>query len=208
MKMINTITKIVVVFACLSASTFAKTVIAISSKDDFSQDVLGIMTEKDIYKRESSLVQLLEKSTLYQRFIVLTYLVKTEIKTGNYHQANAFAKELLSISEKFKGDWNYGNAIHDANMVLGIVALKRNMVEKAKDYLIAAGQAPTSPQLKNFGPSMMLANALLEIGRTECVITYLELVKKIWKNDKGRLDSWISSIKGGVKPYFGANLNF
>jgi hypothetical protein len=55
---------------------------------------------------------------------------------------------------------------------------------------------------------MSLANELLEKGEKETVIEYFELCKKFWKMNDGRLDSWIASIKGGGKPYFGANLDY
>jgi len=71
-----------------------------------------------------------------------------------------------------------------------------------------AGKTPGSPQINSFGSNMSLANDLLEMGEKETVIQYFEYCKKFWKSEDGRLDSWISAIRGGGKPYFGSNLHF
>jgi len=55
---------------------------------------------------------------------------------------------------------------------------------------------------------MTLANDFLEAGEKEVVIEYFKDCKKFWKRNNGRLDSWIASIKGGGKPYLGANLKY
>jgi hypothetical protein len=51
-----------------------------------------------------------------------------------------------------------------------------------------------------------LAKDLLEKGERDAVIQYLELCRKFWKMDNGRLDQWIKEIKAGKVPQFGANL--
>ena len=35
---------------------------------------------------------------------------------------------------------------------------------------------------------------------------YLEHFRTIWKNDRGSLDRWEATIRGGGKPDFGINL--
>ena len=55
---------------------------------------------------------------------------------------------------------------------------------------------------------MTFANDLVEHGEKETVIDYLELCKRFWEMNDGRLDSWIAAIKGGGNPYFGMNLKF
>jgi hypothetical protein len=60
--------------------------------------------------------------------------------------------------------------------------------------------------MNSFGPNVSLAKDLLEKGERDAVIQYLELCRKFWKMDNGRLDQWIKEIKAGKVPQFGANL--
>ena len=89
---------------------------------------------------------------------------------------------------------------------MGRVAFIDGDIEKAKTHLLMAGKTTGSPQLKTFGPSMSLANELLDAGEKQVVIEYFQECKEFWERNDGRLDSWIASIKCGAKPYFGANL--
>jgi len=73
------------------------------------------------------------------------------------------------------------NVAHDANSVLGLVALQEGRTEEAKRYLLKAGATPGSPQVDNFGPPMLLARRLTEKGEIAAVLTYLDLVSKSWE---------------------------
>jgi len=73
------------------------------------------------------------------------------------------------------------NVAHDANSVLGLVALQQGRTEEAKDYLLKAGARPGSPQVDNFGPPMLLARRLTEKGEIRAVLTYLDLVSRSWE---------------------------
>ena len=115
-------------------------------------------------------------------------------------------------------DWNYGNVIHDANLILGRVALKKGNIEKAKYYLLEAGKTPGSPQLNSFGPSFILARELLEKGGKSTVLEYLDLVSKFWANSENvnpsnhnavrvaqehaeELSKWKNEIINGKNPW-------
>lgn len=184
----------------------AQIVFAELTEEQFAAEIKTIISEVDPHKREKLLDNILERSNDYQRFVILPKAAKTSVETGHFVKAEKYANELLNMTSSYQDDWNLGNAIHDANMVLGMVALKKDLVGKAKSYLLKAGKVPSSPQLKSFGPNMMLAKALLERGEKETVIKYMQLMKDVWEYNDGRLDSWISAIKGGGKPYFGDNL--
>ena len=131
---------------------------------------------------------------------------KAAFDKGNYSAARTYAEELATLTPKYKGDWNYGNAIQDSNVVLGRLALRDGDVAAAKAFLLEAGKSTGSPQMNSFGPNLSLANALLQKGEKDVVIEYLNACKKFWEMDRGRLDDWIALVKAGKTPDFGANL--
>src|SRR6478736_3053711 len=83
------------------------------------------------------------------RFYVLCEAAKLSLEQGNDAEAKAFAEELELLTPKFKGNWNYGNAIQDANLVLGRLALKAGDPATACQRLLAAGHSPGSPQMNS-----------------------------------------------------------
>lgn len=140
------------------------------------------------------------------RGYALPKLAKAAVAAGALDKASLYANELLTSAQA--GDWNDGNAIHDGNMVRGLVALHSGNVEQAAKDLIEAGKTTGSPQLNSFGPNMTLASELLEKGQRDAVLEYLTLCKKFWTLGADRLDAWIDAIRTGGKPDFGANLVF
>jgi len=104
------------------------------------------------------------------RWNALPGLSKAAVKAGMIAKAESYATELLSMTRQHRRDWNSGNAIHDSNMVLGLVALRKGDREQAKQYLLEAGKTPGSPQLNSFGPNVTLAMELLRSGEREAVL--------------------------------------
>lgn len=132
---------------------------------------------------------------------------KALLATGDLDKARQYANELLDRAVESPPDWNYGNAVHHGNLILGGVALREGRVEDAERFLLRAGKTPGSPQLNSFGPNMQLAMELLEKGRPQRVLEYLQLCKTFWKfAGLTGVDSWIETIKAGGIPDFGANL--
>ena len=141
-----------------------------------------------------------------ERFYALDDAAKQSFEVGKTEDARKYAKDLLTLAQKFQRDWNYGNAIQDGNLVLGRIALKEGRTEEAKEYLLEAGKSPGSPQMNSFGPNMSLARDLLEKGEREEVLQYFELCRKFWKMGQEQLDQWTKDVKAGKTPDFGANL--
>ena len=144
--------------------------------------------------------------TKLERFYGLTDIALTSYEVGKLKEAKEYADELLLLAPLYKSDWNYGNAIHKGNIVLGRLAVSNNEIEEAKKYLLKAGNTPGSPQLNSFGPNMTLAKDLLEKSENSTVIQYLELCRNFWEMGRDQLDFWIIQINKGKIPEFGANM--
>jgi hypothetical protein len=140
------------------------------------------------------------------KFYALNDAAKESFVVGHIDDARQFATELLRAAEDYPRDWNYGNAIHDGNMVLGRIALREGRVEDATHFLLAAGRTRGSPQLDSFGPNMSLAKDMLEVGEREPVLEYFDLCRRFWDLGGKSLDNWAKEVRAGTVPDFGANL--
>jgi hypothetical protein len=143
------------------------------------------------------------------RFFKLSEVAAAAYDAGDYDKAETYANELLSDADRYRTNWNYGNAVFHGNMILGLVTLKRdNNLSQAESYLLAAGRTPGSPQLDSFGPNMSLAKDLLAAGEQNTVLDFLDECGKFWKADFGKLSEWKKTIQNGGTPEFGPNLNY
>lgn len=142
----------------------------------------------------------------YGRWLALTDGVVWSVDVNPSNKTREDANTVLSVAEKYRSDWNYGNAVHKANLALGRLALRDGDIEQAKHYLVEAGKTPGSPQLNSFGPNMLLAKELLEKGETATVLAYLDLCAKFWRSDFGSVSTWKKLIAEGKQPNFLANL--
>jgi len=137
-----------------------------------------------------------------------TRLAMMAFEAGDLAKASAYGTQLLAEAGRASKDWDYGNAIHEANVVLGRVALVEGRLADAERFLAAAGNTPGSPQLDSFGPNMTLARDLLERGSSAAVLAYFEQVRRFWKMGGARLDAWTIVVQAGRIPEFGANLRY
>lgn len=140
-------------------------------------------------------------------FYKLTKAAPAAFVAGDHAKAEALARQLLAESESWKENWNYGNAIHAANLVLGRVALARGETAEARKFLVAAGRTPGSPQLNTFGPDMLFASEMLEKGERAVVVEYFDLCLKFWKKES-RIAEWRAAIARNEAPDFGANVRY
>ena len=141
-------------------------------------------------------------------FYNLTKAAPRAFNAGEYDNAAALANQLLAEAEPWKTNWNYGNAIHAANLVLGRIALAKGETEDARKFLLAAGKTPGSPQLKTFGPDMLFATEMLKKGESKSVLEYFALCAKFWKPKDDRLEVWKASVERGEIPDFGPNVRY
>jgi hypothetical protein len=119
-----------------------------------------------------------------------------------YPLAADLAAKSLEMAASFRGDWNYGNAIHAGHAVLGLLALRDGDTQRAVQELHKAGATPGSPQLDSFGPSMQLAKQLLRAGEAAAVLSYLEQCRAFWKMGDTWLTIWEEKIRAGDVPNF------
>jgi hypothetical protein len=144
------------------------------------------------------------------RAYALLDIAKAALKAEDYEKAANAATEALTQGDK-------GQSLHDAHIVLGQVALRRQGIgslQEAREHLLTAGTSKGSPSLGSFGPNMSLAKELLDKGERDVVLAYFELCRKFWTYDPERvgekastkLDQWSAAVRAGKAPNFGLNL--
>ncbi|MGC4119844.1 MAG: hypothetical protein QM765_35765 [Myxococcales bacterium] len=132
------------------------------------------------------------------RFYTLDRLCALTLEAGELDAAERCARDLLAEATKWQGDWNYGNALHRANILLGQAALKRDDLEGASRFLLESTKTPGSPQLATQGPDAALASALLARGRTEAVAKYVEGCRSFWRDGGRALDVWSRFVQASA----------
>jgi hypothetical protein len=140
------------------------------------------------------------------RVIRLGDLAKSAFTAGEIEKTRYHAEQVTQFGKEHPDDWEYRTSIHQANIVLGRIALKQKKIKLADEYLLKAGQTPGSPALNSFGPNMTLAKELLQAGQRKTVLQYFELCRKFWEFHGDDLDRWTKEVKAGKTPQFGANL--
>lgn len=146
-----------------------------------------------------------------QRFYILEEIVtkfaSVPLPANTREEAKKSAETLLEMTTKFIDDWNYGNAVHHAYLVLGRLEVIKGNLDEAKRFLKLSAQSG-SPQLDAFGPNMTLAKELIDRGERPAVVEYFEDCLKFWdsKIAKSKIEEWKADMARGKTPSFGGNL--
>ena len=135
-----------------------------------------------------------------KRFYSMDEQITAAYKSNDFNKVKELAKENLELASIYRCNWNYGNAIHDTNRVLGLISLRNGDIDTATEYLHKAGKSTGSPQLNTFGPELDLANELLHRGKVDAVKSYLKNIKSFWEMDDGQVDAWLAEIDKNGKP--------
>ena len=130
-----------------------------------------------------------------RRLLFLPEMAKLALWMGNLEKAEQYAAEALHLTRLSPRD--FGEAIHDGNMVLGLVALGRNDAKSAKEHLLAAAGSGGSHEMAFTGPNLTLAAELLRLGEREVVVEYLRAIRTFWVRGRNLLDEWIRRIQSG-----------
>lgn len=166
---------------------------------ELDEESKAYIAEKDPHKKMILLKASMAKND-YSRWVSLDEAAELAYKIKDYEGAKNYALESLSLSSSHISDWNYGNSIHNSNMTRGRISLRNGDLNKAKDYLLASAKSPGSPQLATFGPSLKLADELLQNNESTAVLSYLHSISRFWEMDDGCIKRFISQIENNEKP--------
>lgn len=114
--------------------------------------------------------------------------------------ANLFDEAAELSNSSLKNSNEDQETIHVAHTILGRIALKQNNLQAAVTHLRSAGKVGTGCRLFSYGPKMVLAKALLELGERDAVLDYLRDCKSFWELGQKSLNKWIREIRNGKNP--------
>jgi hypothetical protein len=79
----------------------------------------------------------------------LTDLPAMAFDAGDMTKARVYAEQLLTEVGSDRSQWNYGDAVHMGNLILGRIAVRQGRLAEAVTFLRASGDAPGpgAPQL-------------------------------------------------------------
>lgn len=143
---------------------------------------------------------------------LLTLLCRAAIEDGDLESASSFAQELILDFGQSSSDHAYDQASHVGNITLGLVELKKNNIQKAKEFLLIAIRAPLRQDYNSLPKiDTVLAKALYKKGEKNAVVQYLKLglelgnLKKYpesFADEIYALKLWIEQIGKGIEPNF------
>ena len=138
------------------------------------------------------------------RFRVLVGEPMDAYRGGDAIAAKRLASNLLEAADDFPTDPAHADAVHQANIVLGEVALQVGNTDRAEDHLAAAAKVSSSPTLATTGPDLNLAKELLAKGERSPVRAYLVACEGFWTAGHDRLKRWVATLDAGGTPDWAA----
>lgn len=128
----------------------------------------------------------------------LTDLPQCAVDCDEIDKAKLYADRLLEIVDQHLGNRNYSNSIYEAHSALGRIALREGNRDLAKEHLLKSVSVSGSPQLNAFGPDMVLAQELLDVGEKEIIYEFFFRVSIFWKSES--IEVWANQIRNGEIP--------
>ncbi len=135
---------------------------------------------------------------------ILPDMGKAAVEAGELDKAADYANQMLAYASKPAGNFysDDGLSVYYGNFVLGMVAVKKDDIKSACEYLLKAGETKGSPTLVSFGPNLNLAKELLEHGERDTVAAFLKQCREFWTSGRDKCDIWIKEIEEGKTPDF------
>jgi hypothetical protein len=114
-------------------------------------------------------------------------------------EAEAKARELLDLTARNQSAALYGDAVFEANLILGKAALRRGAKKEAGRYLLAAAGTQGCNRIWRGDIEMNLPRALVDWGERSVVAEFLERMAPKTVRSK-ELRGWAAEIRKGVNP--------
>ena len=109
------------------------------------------------------------------------------------------ARHLLDLAARNRNGAQYGDAVFEANVILGKIALRRGDKKVAARNLLAAADTPGSDRIRRGEFEMNLPRALVDWGERRTVAEFFERMAPKTVRSK-QFQDWAAEILKGVNP--------
>ena len=143
---------------------------------------------------------------------LLKTLSYAALETGDLNAAGTYAKELVLDFGQSSNDFVYDEMTHVGNTVMGLVELRRNNIEKAKEHLLTSIKAPLRKDYNSLTRiETRLAKEIYDKGEKIAVTEYLRLCLELgnlkeypesYADEIKSLKLWQEQISKGIRPSF------
>jgi hypothetical protein len=134
-----------------------------------------------------------------ERMLVALFQMRTAAMRQQFGDAETKARELLDLAGRNRNDPLYGEALFQANMVMGKAALHRNDTKAAVRGLLAAAETTGSDEVRRGEFDMNLPRALVDRGQRRAVIDFLQRMAPKTRRAK-QFQEWAAELSKGVNP--------
>jgi hypothetical protein len=127
----------------------------------------------------------------YTRFSLQDLIARHALNAQAFDRARQAAHSVLAKSAK--GQEAY-SAKHEAQSVLGVLALRDGDVEKAKEHLFGSLSFP--PGKRSEAPIWRLTRVLWQMGEREALARYLAQCRSKWAESE--MEAWLTDMKANL----------
>lgn len=171
--------------------------------DHLSITLVGPLSEEHLLAAQKTSEQrLADAKTVEERICTLGPAAKSRFEAGQFEEARRYVSELERMLAEHGDLDRYPDAVANAHIVFGRLALKDGDVTEAKRRLAEAGKSDGSAVMSSFGPDMSLARDLLLAGEKQAVLDYFQACARFWHMGTDRLDEWTMYVNAGRIPRF------
>jgi hypothetical protein len=142
---------------------------------------------------------LLKNATDIDRLYILPIVMDREIYFGSSTTGEDRSREYLAIVKQHPDHPRYNQALFEANMYVGKLALRRGDRRTAAHHLLAAVDSPGSAELRFMQIDMTLARSLVDWGEREVVAKFLDQCARL-NQESEKYKNWAADIRKGINP--------
>jgi len=184
------------------ARTYLDRALSIEPDSEFARGIKSHLTEIEMSRRGELLAKMgpAELATINDSDRMLRTLnLMRHAWIRKPDDAAAKARELLDLAARNRNDALYGDAVFEANVILGKIALRRGDKKAAARNLLIAAGTPGSERLRRGQFEMNLPRALVDWGERHVVAEFFERMAPKTVRSK-QFQDWAAEIRKGVNP--------
>lgn len=152
---------------------------------------------EDLHNDLSRVEAVVGERTMRSREIAVAY-GRASVYSGHLNKAKEIAMTIRKQLERHLPPGVASRINFEAEQLLGLVAIRQERLSEAGEHLLASVSVLGSENLAKDGPSMRLADELLEARQSEVVIQFVRLVDRFWES--GSAAKWLRSLEKGEDP--------